>query len=86
MDGESLRVAAGEAVLWPADVPHAAWAEHGNMRAFVVEFAGPDDRGLIEGAMARAIGPGEEHAGRGEGSLRGDGPEPLPDPEAGEPH
>ena len=88
VDGESIRVAAGEAVLWPADIPHAAWAEHGHMRAFVIEFAGADDRGVawIEGAMAMAIGPGEERVARGEGSLRGDGPEPLPDPEAGEPH
>lgn len=61
VDGESIRVAAGEAVLWPADIPHAAWAEHGHMRAFVIEFAGADDRGVawIEGAMAMAIGPGE---------------------------
>ena len=88
VDGESIRVAAGEAVLWPADIPHAAWAEHGHMRAIVVEFAGADDRGVawIEGAMAMAIGPGEALVSRGEGSLRGDGPEPLPDPEAGEPH
>jgi hypothetical protein len=58
------------------------------MRALVVEFAGADDRGVawIEGAMAMAIGPGEAHVSRGEGALRGDGPEPLPDPEAGEPH
>jgi quercetin dioxygenase-like cupin family protein len=64
VDGESIRVAAGEAVLWPADIPHAAWAEHGHMRALVVEFAGADDRGIawIEGAMAMAVGPGEAHA------------------------
>ena len=52
---ERTRVAAGEAVLWPADVPHAAWTEHSEMRAIVVEFAGPDDagvRGLLDGTSA----------------------------------
>ena len=89
VDGESLRVAAGEAVLWPPDVPHGAWADRGHMRAFVVELAGPDDalfRGILDGRLA-ALGPGDARAvRRGEGALRGPGPEPLPDPEAGEPH
>ena len=44
---ERTRVAAGEAVLWPADVPHAAWTEHSEMRAFVVEFTGADDRDIV---------------------------------------
>jgi hypothetical protein len=39
---------------------------------------------LIAGHAA-AIGPGAERVERGEGSLRGPGPAPLPDPEAGEP-
>ncbi len=89
VDDEPLRVAAGEAVLWPADIPHGAWADHGHMRAFTVEFAGPDDTRvspLIVGATAVEIGPGDPHVERGEGSLRGDGPQPLPDPDAGEPH
>ncbi len=72
---ERARVAAGEAVLWPADIPHAAWTEHSEMRAFVIEFAGPDDvafGGVLEG-QARELGPGE--AGRGgvaaaDGGLR----------------
>jgi len=58
---ERARVAAGEAVLWPADVPHAAWAELSEMRAIVVELAGPDDahfRGILDG-RALAIGAGE---------------------------
>ena len=38
---EWTRIAAGEAAVWPADIPHAAWTEHSEMRAFVVEFAGP---------------------------------------------
>ncbi len=86
-------MAAGEAVLWPADVPHGAWADHGHMRAIVVELAGPDDgcvAEVIDGGLALAIEPGGGAAAapveRGEGSLRGDGPEPLPDPDAGEPH
>ena len=32
------RIAAGEAAVWPADIPHAAWTEHSEMRAFIVEF------------------------------------------------
>ena len=67
---ERLRVAAGEAVVWPADIDHAAWTDYAEMRAFVVEFAGADDaavRGIIEGE-ARAIGPGRP-AERGEGAL-----------------
>ena len=38
---ERARVAAGEAVVWPPDVVHAAWTELTPMRAIVVEFAPP---------------------------------------------
>jgi quercetin dioxygenase-like cupin family protein len=93
VDSETVRVAAGEAVLWPADVPHGAWADHGPMRAIVVELAGPDDgfvAEVIDGGRALAIEPGGGAGAapveRGLGSLRGGGPEPLPDPDAGEPH
>lgn len=68
---ERIRVAAGEAVVWPADVLHGAWTDHTNMRAFVVEFAGRDDaavRGILEG-VARELGPGEERVSKAEGSL-----------------
>jgi quercetin dioxygenase-like cupin family protein len=69
---EQRRVAAGEAVLWPAGVTHGAWTEHGPMRAFAVEFAGSDDshlRNVLEG-VARRLGPGEAGAvPRGEGRL-----------------
>lgn len=69
---EERRVAAGEAVLWPAGVIHAAWTVHGPMRAFVVEFAGPDDSrmaGILEG-IAKRLGPGEAgKLARGEGKL-----------------
>jgi quercetin dioxygenase-like cupin family protein len=88
VDGEPLRVAAGEAVLWPPDVPHGAWADHGHMRAFVVELAGEDDtsfRGILEG-RALEIGSGSRAVSRGEGTLAGPGPPPARDPDAGEPH
>ena len=69
---EERRVAAGEAVLWPAEVTHGAWTVHGPMRALVVEFAGPDDskmRGILEG-IAKRLGPGEAgRLARGEGRL-----------------
>ncbi|HEY0442945.1 MAG TPA: cupin domain-containing protein [Candidatus Limnocylindrales bacterium] len=77
---ERVRVAAGEAVVWPPDVAHAAWTEHSEMRAFVVEFNGRDDdavAGILAG-QARAIGPGEEGAAeRGEGSLVGRAVDPA---------
>jgi quercetin dioxygenase-like cupin family protein len=72
---ERSRVAAGEAVLWPAGVEHAAWTELSEMRAFVVEFAGADDaaaRGILEG---RAL---ELTAGAGDaGPVPGEGPLPV---------
>jgi quercetin dioxygenase-like cupin family protein len=83
---ERTRVAAGEAVLWPADIPHAAWTEHSQMRAFVIEFAGADDsavRGILEGRVeASALGVPVE---RGVGALVADGSTTRHDPEAGEP-
>ena len=84
VDGERTRVAAGEAILWPPHVPHGAWADFGPMRAIVVELAGPDDtivRGLIDAGDEQPPAP----IARGDGSLRGPGPVPAPDPEAGEP-
>jgi quercetin dioxygenase-like cupin family protein len=54
---ERARVYAGEAVLWPASIPHAAWTDITEMRAIVVEYSGADDRGLgvIEGTARPAI-------------------------------
>ena len=68
---ERTRVAAGEAVLWPADVPHAAWTEHSEMRAFVVEFAGADDSEIVSVVdRARALTAGGAGSiERGEGAL-----------------
>jgi quercetin dioxygenase-like cupin family protein len=86
---EYSRIAAGEAAYWPPDVPHAAWTEHSEMRAIVVEFAGADDlaiRGILEGT-ARAIGPGDGvRVVSAEGVLsRANGEPATHDPEAGEP-
>ena len=69
---ERRRVAAGEAILWPAGVTHGAWTEHGPMRVFVVEFAGSDDsamRGILDG-VARRLAAGEAgKVTKGEGRL-----------------
>ena len=86
---ERTRVAAGEAVLWPADVPHGAWTEHSEMRAFVVEFGGPDDtivRGLLEGRAIDTTGRPTAPGDRGVGELAPgrSGSKPR-DPDAGEP-
>ncbi len=84
---EESRVAAGDAVLWPPDVVHAAWTEHGPMRAFVVEFAGgaaADAGRVLEGRAVRLL-PGEAgRAERGEGALRVEGAADY-DPSEGEP-
>ena len=53
---ERARVAAGEAVVWPPDVVHAAWTELTPMRAIVVEFApaSGDSTLLIEGGAVES--------------------------------
>ena len=61
---EQRRVGPGDAVLWPPGVIHAAWTVGTQMRALVIEFAGPDDsriRGILEGT-ARRLGPGDRGA------------------------
>jgi len=46
---ERARIAAGEAVCWPAGVVHGLWTEGSELRAFVVEFgAGVGAAGVIE--------------------------------------
>jgi quercetin dioxygenase-like cupin family protein len=87
VDHERARVAAGEAVLWPAGVPHGAWSDLGTMRAFVVEFTGDEDSvsGLLASGRAAVLGAGTTRVARGEGELAGPGHVPPPDPEAGEP-
>lgn len=82
---ERIRVAAGEAVLWPAGVPHGAWAEHSEMRAIVVEFGGADDaaaRGILEGQAREVVAGG---ASRGIGELTGPPRPAVHDRSEGEP-
>ena len=70
---ERARVAAGEAVLWPADIVHAAWTELSEMRALVVELAGADDaaaRGILDG---RVVAPGAGEGAGGAEPTRADG-------------
>jgi quercetin dioxygenase-like cupin family protein len=84
---ERTRVAAGEAVLWPADVPVGAWTEHSEMRVIMVEFAGADDVAIGGFLESHAVDVTERRdaVARGEGQLR-ERPGHLPvDPEAGEP-
>jgi quercetin dioxygenase-like cupin family protein len=72
---ERRRVAAGDAVLWPADVVRAAWTEQTQLRAILVELSGPDDRSaaaVLEGS-ARAIGPGDRRSGARPPAERADG-------------
>jgi quercetin dioxygenase-like cupin family protein len=91
--GERTLVAAGEAVAWPADVDHAAWTEHGEMRAILVELvAGGDTALLLDGRAIRllATGANGRPAGdveRGDGALREDPARGSPryDPAEGEP-
>ena len=64
---EEIRIAAGEAAIWPAGEIHGAWTDLMTMRAIVIEFAGSDDR-LVEGVVRPALeaGPRTE---RGQGAL-----------------
>lgn len=87
---ERRRVAAGEAVLWPANVTHAAWTDHAEMRAIVVEFGGADDAAalaVMAGEVAGRLEAGEARERvRGEGRLAERLREPEPrDRTSGEP-
>ena len=84
---ERTRVAAGEAVLWPADVPIGAWTEHSEMRVIMVEFAGADDAAIGGFLESHAIDVSDRGGAitRGEGALRELPARRLVDPHAGEP-
>jgi quercetin dioxygenase-like cupin family protein len=72
VDGEAIRIAAGEAVVWPANLVHAAWTDYSEMRAIVVEFAGADDaavRGIIEAGGTVLLDVPEREVSAGEGAL-----------------
>jgi quercetin dioxygenase-like cupin family protein len=75
---ERTRVNHGEAVLWPAGVPHGAYTEGTEMRAIVIELTGPDDawaRGILEtGQPVRPGGPAALEAVAG--------PTPVPTPQS----
>ena len=84
---EKTRIAAGDAAGWPADELHAAWTEHGQMRAYVVELAGADDsqvQGILDG-LAVASGPGLPAVAAAQGALVEPDRPIAHDPEAGEP-
>ncbi|MEA2538096.1 MAG: Cupin [Chloroflexota bacterium] len=81
---ETARVFAGQAVHWPAGVVHGASTDVSEMRAIVVELAGPDDhalRGVLEGvALPLPAGP----VAKAEGALADDR-SVVYDPAHGEP-
>jgi quercetin dioxygenase-like cupin family protein len=82
---ERTRIAAGEAAVWPADIPHAAWTEHSEMRALIVELAGADDSDTVLG-RARDAEPDERPVARGTGQLAARTARPRPsDQNDGEP-
>jgi quercetin dioxygenase-like cupin family protein len=72
---ERVRVTAGEAVVWPPDIPHGAWTDGSPMRAIVVELAGARSiPTLVTEGRARVVGPGGGQAAsrrvtRGDGQL-----------------
>jgi quercetin dioxygenase-like cupin family protein len=50
---ERSRVHHGDAVVWPAGVPHGAWTDGSEMRAVVVELSEPATGIVLDGAAAR---------------------------------
>jgi quercetin dioxygenase-like cupin family protein len=86
--GETARIAAGDAVLWPAGVSHGAWTDGTSMRALVVELAGADDahlRSVLEGRARRLLPAETGRVSKGEGTLTRRPAPPMPDPESEEP-
>jgi quercetin dioxygenase-like cupin family protein len=86
--GEVARVAAGDAVLWPAGVSHGAWTDGTKMRVVIIELAGPDDshlRGILEGRARRLLPSEAGRVSKGEGALSRRPAPPQPDPESEEP-
>jgi mannose-6-phosphate isomerase-like protein (cupin superfamily) len=82
---EQGRVAAGEAVLLPPQVPHAAWTDQGHMRAILVELGGHDPApALIVEGVSREADAARPAATRSEGRLV-QGSRPRYDPQEGEP-
>jgi quercetin dioxygenase-like cupin family protein len=65
---ERTRVTAGEAVVWPPDVLHAAWTDGFPMRAIVVELAEDPKLLAADGSAGAAAHPARPVT-RGQGSL-----------------
>lgn len=63
---ERTRVLAGEAVVWPPGIVHAAWTDGTPMRAIVVELPGAPP--ALPG-VAKRVRPGDRPVSRGEGRL-----------------
>jgi quercetin dioxygenase-like cupin family protein len=89
---ERTRVAAGEAVLFPPSAPHAAWTEHSQMRAFMIEFPGSAEPATFEltgpagHPTTGAAGGRPGRVDRAEGALAAEGSGSIrTDPTAGEP-
>lgn len=97
---ERARVFAGEAVLWPAGVPHGASTDMSEMRAIVIEFPAADlvlgpgaaiveARAVVVGEAAAspasaAVAPASAAVAPTEGHLVDERPAPY-DPRHGEP-
>jgi quercetin dioxygenase-like cupin family protein len=72
VDEERTRVTAGEAVLWPANIPHAAWTEETPMRAIVVELPEPAlalPLGVVDAAASPVPGRPARAVSKGVGGL-----------------
>ena len=80
---ERVAVNHGEAVVWPAGEPHAAWTEGTEMRAIVVELAGEDDSWardvLLGGTVAAHVSAAGLDLGGGEAVPPGRGTLVTPD-------
>ena len=62
---ERARVNHGEAVLWPAGVPHGAYTDGTEMRAIIVELVGDEGGRVVaaEAAPGGAAAPAERATG-----------------------
>src|SRR3954454_11047459 len=49
------RINHGEAVVWPAGVPHGAYTDGSEMRAILVELSGANDEPIVEPFPAIAV-------------------------------
>jgi quercetin dioxygenase-like cupin family protein len=66
---ERSRISHGEAVIWPADVPHGAFTDGSEMRAIVIELADGDAPALIEGRAVQVEPASSSDAAGGQGTA-----------------